>query len=310
MMHVCWLLLLVLSSALYASPYFLYKTSRFDVSLAATTIPGTDLTRKNLLRMVTHNALLDAFFSPQPLAPHERLSLHQPEAREELQHPPLLELHRAVALVGDLHYAKVSTYYSGDKPLAALPHLLQIAAIEEDLSSPKIASVAELRLAMIDLLLAKTAAEGSDFLPSILYAIIATAMPPAVRNSKLGSAFVSTTDSWQLRTEHGRPIAEAEIENIDRAMFAALSLAQLDAVLGRAAQALEFIIARHAETAQDGYWDAAAEATARQDYEVFARQNLPVQKQTLARIMALQANTVSMQRREATIDFLLGYVAD
>ena len=148
-------LVLLLSSTVFAQPYFLNKKSSWDIVIAATTLPGTDLTRTNLLRMVTHNALLDAFFLDQPLEPMERLSLYKKEAREELQHPSLLELHKAVALVKDVHFAMLDTYDSGniDEVLLRLNHLNQISAI--DVLLRQRSSVAEVRLALIDFLLSK-----------------------------------------------------------------------------------------------------------------------------------------------------------
>ena len=166
-----------------------------------------------------------------------------------------------------------------------------------------------MRLALIDFLLSKTDEEkGSNFLPSILYAIIAAVMPPVVHNNELGSAFVSTTDTWNVRDQHGRLIADYIDEDIDHAALASLPQAQLDAVLTRAAQALEFIIARHAAAAQDGYWDGVAEAE-RQEYLAFVSQHLPDQQQKLAKIKEIQANTDAEQRKAATIEFLSSYVA-
>ena len=305
-------LVLFMSSTVSARPYFLHQKSSWDTLIAATTLPGTDLTRVNLLRMVTHNALLDAFFLHHPLEPMERLSLYQEEAREELQHPSLLELHKAVALVKDVHFAMFSMptnegHDPNDQEIVRINHYNQIYAIDN--LTKWLSSVGEARLALIDFLLSKTDEEqGSNFLPTLLYAIIAAAMPPAVYNNKLGSAFVSTTDTWNVRDQHGRLLADYIDEDIDHATLASLSQAQLDAVLTRAAQALEFIIARHAEAAQDGYWDGVAEAE-RQDYLAFASQHLPDQQQKLAKIKEIQAEADVEQRKAATIEFLLSYVA-
>lgn len=318
MLSVCYrlvALVLFMSSTVSARPYFLHTKSSWDTSTAVTTLPGTDLTRTNLLRMVTHNALLDAFFLHQPLEPIERLSLYKKEAREELQHPSLLELDKAVSLVKDVHQAMFSTpAHAGQDPndqaLLRINHFNQIFAIN-DLTKWS-SSVAKVRLAMIDFLLAKTNdtedEEGSTFLPSILYAIIATAMPPAVHNNKLGLPFVSTTYTPHLRDQHGKPIIDLREDDIDRDALMSLPQAQLDAVLMRAAQALEFIVARHAETAQDSYW-VGVEETERQAYKAFAAQDLPVQRQTLAKIKKVQAIADAEQRKAATIEFLLSYVA-
>ena len=162
-------LVLLFSPTLFATPYFVYPKTSWETFGAATTLPGTDLTRRNLLRLVTHNALLDAFFTNQPLASSEKLSLWIEEAREELQHLALLELVQAVLLVKDVHQAKLYTYSDSDDPHPRLRHLWQITAIDNLNRGP--ASVAERRLAYIDFLLAKTndseQEQGSYVLPSI-----------------------------------------------------------------------------------------------------------------------------------------------
>ena len=307
MSHRAAVLVLFMSSTVYANPYFLYTKSSWDFMIAATTYPGMDFTRTNLLRMVTHNALLDAFFSHQPLKPSVKLALYKEKAREDLQHVLLLDLFKAVSLVKDVHSVMLDTYDSKDVDKTLL-RVDEISVINELLHKPLV-EIEEMRLSMIDFLLAKTAEDekGSNFLSSILYAIVATAMPTAVRNSKLGSSFVSTTDTWIMRDKHGKPITDLGEEDIDRDTLW-LPPPELDAVLTHAAQALEFVIARHAEAAQDSYW-VGVEETERQDYLAFASQHLPDQQQALAKIKKIQAITDAMQQREEAAEFLFGYVA-
>ena len=304
-------LVLLLSTTVFATPYFLHPKTSWETFFAATTLPGTDLTGKNLLRLVTHNALLDAFFINKPLAPIEKLSLLTQEAREQLQHLSYLELLQAVLLVKDAHLAKFNTYSDSDDPHLRLHHLWQITDIDNLYIG--LSSVAERRLAYIDFLLSKTdeaeQERGSYVLPSILYAIIVDAMPPVVRKHELASAFVSTTETWYLRDSQGNPITDLGDEAIEHATLSTHTQAQLDALLTRARQALEFIIAQHAETKKDGYWHRSTEAD-RQAYEDFAAQALPAQQQTLVEIKQIQAQTNAAQRQNATIEFLLGYVPE
>ena len=303
---------LFMASTAAAKGYFLQQKSSLDRRLAGTALPGSNFTRSNLLRMVTHNALLDAFFLHQPLAPLERLGLDQESAREELQHLSLLELNKAVMLVNDIHEAKLPAYSSDISDAQVKEMLLrlnQTRAINDLVS----ASAAEARLAMIDFLLAKTSTgeEGSNFLPTILYASVVATMPPAVRNHELGTVFISTTDSWYVRDKYGKLIADAhdarKYENIDHAALAALPPAQLDTALQRVSQALQFIITQHTKAQQDSYWRSVT-ATVRQNYEKLASQEFPAQQRMLEKIKKIQADTNTERRKAAIVAFFLYYV--
>lgn len=304
----CLALVCLIEPVVSAKPYFLHKKSSWDLFIGTTTLPGADLTRSNLLRMVTHNALLDAFFLQQPLMPLERLGAYQQGLREELQWPSLVDLTRAVMLVRDVHIAKMATYNmrANDETLLYLKHHEQINAIDKITNNlpPE-----ERRLALIDFLLANTTRgeEGSNFLPTILYASVIPALPPAVRNDELGAAFVSTTDSWKVRDQHGKLLADIA-EDVNHAALAALPQAQLDAALMRISQALQFIIAQHTEAEQDNYWNGSTE-TERQAYQQLATQELPVLQRQLEKIKKIQANPDTEQRKAATVAFLLSYIS-